>query len=65
MEIKVQVPEWWKALKFAHDPIVIYDDGWYFYDETWVNLHGPFATRDEAIFLLGRYCAELDITYKM
>lgn len=22
--------------------------GWYFYDETWANEHGPFGTKEEA-----------------
>lgn len=33
--------------------------GWYFWDETWANRHGPFPTREEAQEACNRYAASL------
>lgn len=49
-----------KAIHWQPD----YDDqkrspGWYFYDETWANSHGPFGTREEAKEALMSYAERL------
>jgi len=31
-------------------------DGWYFWDETWCNRYGPYASRDQAAEELDKYC---------
>lgn len=41
-----------------NNPAPIEDAGWYFWDETWANYHGPFATREECSESLDRYCKE-------
>jgi len=33
--------------------------GWYFWDETWADYHGPFSTRDEAEDALIEYAKQL------
>ncbi len=33
--------------------------GWYFWDETWADYHGPFATELEARESLKNYCETL------
>lgn len=33
--------------------------GWYFWDESWEHLHGPFATKREAEQALSYYVEEL------
>jgi hypothetical protein len=40
---------------FMQDPIIERDDGWFFYDETWGNLIGPFKNRGAAVFGLKQY----------
>lgn len=30
------------------DPVFKEEGMWYFYDETWSNVHGPFETEDDA-----------------
>lgn len=30
------------------DPVKEYDDGWYFWDETWAEQYGPYRTEAEA-----------------
>ncbi len=32
--------------------------GWYFWDETWSNRHGPYPTKEEADAALKKYCEE-------
>jgi len=29
------------------DPLACYNGKWYFCDETWANMYGPFETKDE------------------
>ena len=36
----------WKG--FAHTPIKFYNNGWFFWDETWSNAYGPFHSHIEA-----------------
>lgn len=38
------------------DPIRCEADGWYFWDETWCDKHGPFATYKECSYMLVAYC---------
>jgi len=33
---------------------------WYFYDETWSAVIGPFDTEEKAREALNKHCAELD-----
>lgn len=33
--------------------------GWYFWDETWANVYGPFDTKDDAVSALIDYCERL------
>lgn len=40
---------------FMQDPIIERDDGWFFYDETWGNVIGPFKSRGAAVFGLKQY----------
>jgi hypothetical protein len=40
---------------FWQDPIIHRDDGWFFYDETWGNVIGPFKSRGAAVFGLKQY----------
>ena len=35
-------------LKTESDNFVVYEPGWYFWDETWDYRHGPFETKEEA-----------------
>lgn len=43
---------------WERDPIFQQADGtWWFWDETWSNEHGPFATEQETQFRLNLYCA--------
>lgn len=37
------------------DPIVKDGDNWFFINETWTDLHGPFASRTEAEEMLRKY----------
>ena len=39
----------------AKDPIVYQDGQWFFINETWTDLHGPFASRQEAEEMLCKY----------
>lgn len=32
------------------------DVGWFFYDETWTELHGPFLSEEQAYQALDDYC---------
>lgn len=34
--------------------------GWYFYDETWTQLYGPYLTKEIAETKLSQYCAHLN-----
>lgn len=33
--------------------------GWYFWDETWTNAHGPFSTKGEATEIFENYLKEV------
>jgi hypothetical protein len=33
--------------------------GWYFWDETWANCHGPYLTREEAVAAVIKYAESL------
>ena len=35
-------------------------DGWYFWDETWANRHGPFTTEEDCKIKLTKYAHWLD-----
>ena len=37
------------------------EDGWYFWDETWSDHHGPYSTEDIAREHLNKYCKKLNI----
>lgn len=41
-------------------PPIVHEENnsWYFWDETWTNRHGPFASRDEAETMLEAYLLE-------
>lgn len=51
------VPEWcrseWVRSGYA-------GPGWYFFDEIWVDCHGPYPTYAEAAAALRRYAESLD-----
>ena len=41
------------------EPIHQHDDGsWWWYDETWVEEHGPYSTIEEANLAITKYCRE-------
>jgi hypothetical protein len=46
----------------AKDPIHSDEQGWYFWDETWVNKYGPFGSEAAARTELGRYVEHLNST---
>ena len=35
------------------------ESGWYFWNETWSDPHGPFDSEEEAVRVLRNYAAEL------
>ncbi len=37
------------------DPVHVKQDGWYFWDETWCDEHGPFSTIEECREALTAY----------
>ena len=39
---------------------IIQKAGWYFYDETWGNAHGPYETKEEAQKSLNEYIKYLN-----
>lgn len=41
------------------DPIRENEQGFWFYDETWSDIHGPYATLDECKSQLSAYAATL------
>jgi hypothetical protein len=44
----------------SSNPLHQHPDGaWWWYDETWTEERGPFATQDEAETALGDYCREV------
>ena len=60
----------WRAKGFGFNPVLFCNDvadfkkeyrGWYFWDEIWANLYGPFHSRMEAWTQLLDYCEELNI----
>lgn len=44
----------------SRDPVFVEDDGWYFWDETWTERHGPYETETLARVGLDLYCQLLD-----
>jgi hypothetical protein len=42
-----------------HGPLYRYDDQWYYNDETWSELCGPFTTREEADKACEEYARQL------
>jgi hypothetical protein len=50
----------WHEPPADHEDLSWWDGpGWYFYDETWANLHGPFATYEECQETLRDYALSL------
>lgn len=43
---------------FAEDPITEENGKWYFWNETWTDLIGPYETKEEAIVELAKYVTE-------
>lgn len=41
------------------DPIKRYNDGWYFWDETWTRRFGPFDSKDAVSKSFDSYCKEV------
>lgn len=41
---------------FIHDPVHEEDGQWYFWDATWADRNGPFASREAAEEALDYYC---------
>lgn len=48
-----------KGTDFTTDPVHLYDDKWWFYDETWAHRYGPWLTEQEAREQLKEYCLTL------
>ncbi len=50
--------EFWERVQnnLAPDPVREYEDGWYFWDETWADKHGPYDTEQQARTALVIYC---------
>ena len=44
----------------SRDPVHSEDGHWWFWDESWADRHGPFASEDEARRALSAYCDYLD-----
>ena len=42
----------------SSDPVMHDDDGWWFWNEHWVDRYGPYATEEECRKELDRYCEE-------
>lgn len=40
----------------GRDPVEQDTDGWYFWDETWADRHGPFDSEEKAREALDHYC---------
>jgi len=53
----------WRSKGFGFNPILFCNGaelyGWYFWDETWANLYGPYHSHIEAWSQLLEYCKEL------
>jgi len=45
--------------EFVKDPTVQFGDLWYFYDETWSSLFGPFSNRKECREAMVKYAKSL------
>jgi len=45
---------------FAYCPVERFEDGWYFWDETWSNKIGPFKHEQETWIHLEMYCNKLN-----
>jgi hypothetical protein len=45
-----------KGIGFHYDPIYLDYNGWYFYDETYCNVSGPFPSWCQCVIALIRYC---------
>lgn len=41
------------------DPVVVSDEGYWFYDEVWVDLHGPYPSEEVARKELELYVNQL------
>lgn len=44
----------------TNDPVELLDNGWYFWDETWSNKHGPYETEEQARARLKEYLVWLE-----
>lgn len=42
------------------DPVVVNDEGYWFWDETWSDIHGPFPSEEVARKELELYAATLE-----
>lgn len=49
-EIEVLERPWTELNAKAEEanPVMQYESGWYFWDETWGNVFGPFETEEDA-----------------
>lgn len=56
--------EFGKGKDFGHDPVFEVDGAWYFWDETWADKLGPFASEAEARTELRAYCATLELGHE-
>ena len=45
---------------YPRSPIEKIKDKWYFYDEIWVDMYGPYDTEEEARLALRHYATYLD-----
>ena len=43
----------------AEDPVFKRGRGWYFWNETWSDAHGPYKTEEQARKRLEDYCEDL------
>jgi hypothetical protein len=48
-----------KESKEQHDPVMQYNSGWYFWDETWSQCCGPYGTETEARAACKEYAESL------
>lgn len=51
-----------KTKPYSPHPVHRYGSVWYFWNETWSDVIGPYDTEEEANTAFNDYCAQLDRT---